>query len=36
MLENDYSKLQTKCGVHITLNIFQNNRILKSRDCTTP
>ena len=36
MLKNDDSKLQTKFGVHITLNIFQNNPILKSRDRTNP
>ena len=30
MLKNDNSNLQTKFGVHITSNIFQNNPILKS------
>ena len=36
MLENDHSNLQTKFGVHIASNNFQNNTILKSRDRTNP
>ena len=34
-LENDNSNLQTKCWLHITSNIY-NNQILKSRDCINP
>ena len=36
MLENDDSKLQTKFEVHNHFKYFQNNQILKSRDCTNP
>ena len=36
MLENVDSNLQTKFGVHITSNIFNNNQILESWDYTPP